>query len=567
MKHLKILVFALVAMLASCGSEEGGGGSAPTEKTTVDGIVEKGPFVQGSKVTLYDLDGDMTQTGLQFVTTTSNDLGNFAFNSPIKLSGHYAELETSGYFYNECDSSLSRSQITLRAITDLSRRNSVNVNIVTHLEFDRVKKLVRNGSSFADAKRQAETEIMKVFAIPHTMTDPENTSLTSADDNAAALLAISAIMLADRTEAEFTEVLAKFCADFKDNGVIDTKAVRDSIASGQKKCHPGAIARAMKRFYAEKGSAVQVSDFAKFVDFNGDGVIDSNDKEDEWMEIYPDVVIPENTIVNSESNVRAVMASVYRNTMQCITLLGGLDERRLTDGHAPLNASDGDVYKAWEAGYKAINNASQILYALKNHDTNYDRKPYIDEASALLAFLYYNMATEWGTVLYLDPEKERTPESILNAQIMKPEQMYKHCLTMLADAHNLKNEPYHVTADFVAVLQTEINLASGKRSEALNCLKRLANPDADIFCFYTADALEQPLSPVGIYTKPYITLLEAEACGKAFTPQQLLERKGRYGTFAALQRSGYLDSMHERLLPIPEQELLFNMKLKQNEGY
>ena len=106
MKHLKILVFALVAMLASCGSEEGGGGSAPTEKTTVDGIVEKGPFVQGSKVTLYDLDDDMTQTGLQFVTTTSNDLGNFAFNSPIKLSGHYAELETSGYFYNECDSSL-----------------------------------------------------------------------------------------------------------------------------------------------------------------------------------------------------------------------------------------------------------------------------------------------------------------------------------------------------------------------------------------------------------------------------------------------------------------------------
>ena len=83
MKHLKILVFALVAMLASCGSEEGGGNNMPTEKTTVDGIVEKGPFVQGSKVTLYDLDGDMTQTGLQFVTTTSNDLGKFTFNSPI----------------------------------------------------------------------------------------------------------------------------------------------------------------------------------------------------------------------------------------------------------------------------------------------------------------------------------------------------------------------------------------------------------------------------------------------------------------------------------------------------
>ena len=48
MKHLKILMLALVAMLTSCGSEECGGGNTPTEKTTVDGIVEKGPFVQGS---------------------------------------------------------------------------------------------------------------------------------------------------------------------------------------------------------------------------------------------------------------------------------------------------------------------------------------------------------------------------------------------------------------------------------------------------------------------------------------------------------------------------------------
>ena len=116
-------------------------------------------------------------------------------------------------------------------------------------------------------------------------------------------------------------------------------------------------------------------------------------------------------------------------------------------------------------------------------------------------------------------------------------------------------------------MQTEILLASGKRSEALNCLKRLTNPDTDIFSFYTADDLGQLLSPMEIYTKSYITLLEAEACGNAFTTQQLLERKGRYGTFAALQRSGYLDSTHERLLPIPGQELLFNMKLKQNEGY
>ncbi len=65
MKHLDITVLALAATLASCGSEEGG--NTPTTKAEVCGIVEKGPFVQGSKVTLYDLDDDMAQTGLRHI--------------------------------------------------------------------------------------------------------------------------------------------------------------------------------------------------------------------------------------------------------------------------------------------------------------------------------------------------------------------------------------------------------------------------------------------------------------------------------------------------------------------
>ncbi len=565
MKHLDITVLALAATLASCGSEEGG--NTPTTKAEVCGIVEKGPFVQGSKVTLYDLDDDMAQTGLQFVTTTSDDLGNFAFTSPIQLSGRYAELETAGYFYNECDSSLSRSQITLRAVTDLSRRNSVNVNIVTHLEFDRVKQLVNGGSTFAEAKQQAEEEIMKVFAIPHTMTSPENTSLTSADDNAAALLAISAIMLADRTEAEFTEVLAKFCADFKDDGTIDSKAVRDSIAVGQKKCHPGAIARAMKRFYAGKGSEVQVNDFTKFIDFNGDGVIDSNDSEEETVEVNPGTVITERSIVESETDVRSIIANVYSKALQYITMQNGLDGRRLTDGHVPLTANDADVYSAWTAGYSAIRYANLIVYALENHDTGYDKKPYMDEASALLAFLYYNMAAEWGNIPYITPAMSNDVESAVNATPMAAEQVYKLCLERLDGIRNLKNEPYHVTDGFVLALQAELLLASGSGSAALDCVKELGSQDSAIFSFYTADGLGQPSPPVEIYTKQYLALLEAEACGNAFTVQQLLERKGIYGTFAALQRSGSLDGTHERLLPIPSREMLVNHKLTQNKGY
>ena len=565
MKHLKIFFLALAATLVACSSDENG--NAPATKTTVGGIVEKGPFVQGSKVTLYDLDDEMTPTGRQFSTTTSNDLGNFSFTSPIQLSGHYAELETSGYFYNECDSTLSTSQITLRAVTDLSQRSNVNVNIVTHLEYDRVKQLVKDGSSFSDAKQQAEKEIMKVFAIPYTLTSPENISLTAADDNASALLAISAIMLANRTEAEFTEVLAKFCADFKDNGVIDSQVVRDSIASGQKKCHPEAIARAMKRFYAEKGSAVQVSDFSKFVDFNGDGVIDDNDKEDVEDELAPDAQITDQSIFVSESIAGAYIANIYVEAWKYISMQNSLDERRLTDGHSPIKAYDSDVYSLWATGYNIINRANYILYTLGTGNVGYDKTPYMSEASALLAFIYYNMAAEWGSIPYVTLDMSVNPELAVNVLPLTAEQIYDVCLNLLNDAQTLKNEQYHVSTDFVLALQAELRLATGYGSAALSSLESINSLKSDVFSFYATDDHGQASSAIGIYTKSYLALLKAEASGSALTTQQLLERKGSYGTFAALQRSGYLNNTHERLLPIPSQELKSNPMLMQNEGY
>ena len=57
-------------------------------------------------------------------------------------------------------------EYTLYAITDLDSRDSVNINLLTHLEFDRVRKLVRDDKlSFAEAKKQAEKELFEIFHI------------------------------------------------------------------------------------------------------------------------------------------------------------------------------------------------------------------------------------------------------------------------------------------------------------------------------------------------------------------------------------------------------------------
>ena len=89
---------AAMLSLSACSSDDGGSGSPKDiEKTNVQGIIEKGPFVQGSKVTLYELNADLSQTGKSFKTQTNSDLGAFSFGTPIQLSSQYIELETSGY--------------------------------------------------------------------------------------------------------------------------------------------------------------------------------------------------------------------------------------------------------------------------------------------------------------------------------------------------------------------------------------------------------------------------------------------------------------------------------------
>ena len=98
----KIFIAAIVTAftLASCSSE-GDGPKGPRSQQIL-GHIEKGPFVQGSEVTLTDLNKDLSQSGKSYTTNTTSDLGSFDFGQTLDLSSGLVELKTSGYFYNEC---------------------------------------------------------------------------------------------------------------------------------------------------------------------------------------------------------------------------------------------------------------------------------------------------------------------------------------------------------------------------------------------------------------------------------------------------------------------------------
>ena len=125
----------LVAMLAACGDDSSTSGPDVVEvkNKTISGVSQKGPFVTGSSVKLYELDGrTYVQTGNVFPGKISSDDGKFSVPK-VTLSSQYALLEASGYFRNELTGDRSEGPITLNALTDLSDREKVNINLLTHL--------------------------------------------------------------------------------------------------------------------------------------------------------------------------------------------------------------------------------------------------------------------------------------------------------------------------------------------------------------------------------------------------------------------------------------------------
>lgn len=235
-KTFSLILFTAVFYLAGCGDDKKTtGGSTEAENAiadkTVAGVSQKGPFVSGSTVTLYEVDGEnLVQTGKTFTGKVASNRGEFKISN-INLEASYALLEADGYYWNEITGERSASQIKLNALTDLEDRETANINLLTHLAYERAQWLVRNKSmSIAEAKAQAEREIFDAFGVADNTQKFEDLNIFNDGDGDAALLAISVMMQLDCTEAEFSERLANFANDLEEDGLWDDDARKAALA-------------------------------------------------------------------------------------------------------------------------------------------------------------------------------------------------------------------------------------------------------------------------------------------------------------------------------------------------
>lgn len=207
--------------------------AVPIKDKSLSCVAQKGPFAIGSTITIYELDGNYALTHNSIIDSIENIdwyTASGTFKVPnVTLATQYAFFEVNGYFYNEFDGKRSNKTISLNGLSDLSNRNKVNINVLTHLEYKRVLYLVKSGINFSDAKKQAESEVLEAFGIKEKFASSEDLNIFGWDNENAALLAMSALVLC-QGEDSLSGNLTNIVDDFEADGSWDDKTSKAKIA-------------------------------------------------------------------------------------------------------------------------------------------------------------------------------------------------------------------------------------------------------------------------------------------------------------------------------------------------
>ena len=249
-----VWALALTALLGACSNVETSGTSEEAEGVIaisdkkIAGVSQKGPFVKGSEVTLRETSkkGDFEPTGREFTTKTISDKGDFKFDG-INLESQYVLLSVEGRYEREHTGEASSCPMRLDAVSDLEKRETVNINLLTHFEYKRVLNLVKEGKTFAEAKKQAAKEVLGAFGVKIDVSSAEDLNIYNSSDGDRTLYNISRI-IDEQPEwnywhdwysadddidcSKLQAYVDGFANDFADDGVLADSIMQDLAGEG-----------------------------------------------------------------------------------------------------------------------------------------------------------------------------------------------------------------------------------------------------------------------------------------------------------------------------------------------
>ena len=377
----KLLPAVALVFLFGCQDDEQV--TQSEQSVSITGYVQKGPFINGTAITVSELDQKLVATGKNFTTQIIDNKGSFSLKD-VKLQSDFVQLIAEGFYFDEVRGEKSAAQLTLFALADVSSASSVNVNLLSHLEKDRVIYLMQEEEkSFTTAKQQAQREILTIFGIEKAdMMASELLDISQGGEDNAILLAISAILQGNNSVAELSELLANIITDTREDGVLDSESTQEKIRTNAMSLTLADIRKHLEVRYEEIGVDAIISNFEQYVDSDGDGFLnkDEDDTPDEFA-FEAQVDVATNTLIVSNE---AVISGLKEGGKSDILVEGGaLVVNNLEVASTSTQVSNGDKVKvAVRSSHKYETEVFAVLkigstdktFAVKTKASLYQRK-------------------------------------------------------------------------------------------------------------------------------------------------------------------------------------------------
>ena len=100
MNKIKLLLIATILIVVACTKKDDQIITSDVSiNKTLKGLVQKGPYLNGSSILVSELNSDLSQTGKTFTSQILSNNGSFQV-STINLRSPYVALRADGYYFN-----------------------------------------------------------------------------------------------------------------------------------------------------------------------------------------------------------------------------------------------------------------------------------------------------------------------------------------------------------------------------------------------------------------------------------------------------------------------------------
>ena len=287
----KIAPLVAGAMMA-CSSDESSvptGNYVPTT-VSLNGSVQKGPFIQGSDVQIYLLDSTGNNLGSVYNTQTSDNVGNFS-TTLAGLSSTYTgnlSLSGDGFFFKEVAGNLSDAPQTLKALYKADGNAAeIHLNLITHLSYRRAMALLKGNSDLNASVAQAQNELTTSLKSAGLVYPADATGLATGmnlfgSNNGANqyLLAASCAFenAAGSSDSALQDLLNRYQLDLANDGAVASK-LTDKVKAGIVITDPTICVANLQKRAQELGVVfnVDVAGMNHALDTDLDGIVNSDD--------------------------------------------------------------------------------------------------------------------------------------------------------------------------------------------------------------------------------------------------------------------------------------------------